>query len=114
MTKRKEESLLSILIRKPWYWSVIFSAVLYLLMRYGLPMIPISKDNSFGNWAPLFRNMISVFSKFAPLAWVFLMFIPFSLWHAHRKKRNLEKQSSVDSIKDLTWREFEKFQGQYT
>ena len=89
MSRRKEESMLSLLVRKPWYVSVMFSAVPYLLMRYGLPMIPISEDNSLGNWAPFFRNVISVFSKFAPLAWMFLIGVPFSLMHAHRKKRNL-------------------------
>ena len=107
MPRKKDESLSSILIRKPWYWSVIFSAVLFALMRYGAPLIPVGNDNSLGSLDPLFKSLLQTVSRMAPLALIFLIFIPFSLFHSFRRKRNLDKQRDVDSIKALTWREFE-------
>jgi restriction system protein len=107
MARRREESTISFLIRKPWYYSVIFSGLLYVILKYVVPLVPVGDPNEPFSLALISRNILDDISKLAPLAWIFLLAIPFSLFHSFRKKRNLNKQISVDSIQKLTWQEFE-------
>jgi restriction system protein len=102
---RKDESALNLLVRLPWWVSVILAGVAYVLLKYLIPTIP-------------FENMVfQALSRAAPVVapWVSLvLLIPaiISAINSLRRKRLLEDQKDLDSIRSLSWKEFEELVGE--
>lgn len=99
--RRKNEGILEILTELPWWVSVIVSATLYLTLKWLIPALQI--DNiilkGFTQASP---NLA------APLAILLLIPAPLSALNSWRKKRLLDKQNDIDSIRRLSWKEFEE------
>ena len=98
---RRDESILEILVLLPWWVSVIVSATVYIVMTVVIPGM-VSES-------PLLSAAAVVPPQFAPwIALIFLLPAPIS-WFGRRKKRlRLDAQRDVDTIKSLSWREFEQ------
>ncbi len=98
---RKNESILNLLMKSPWWVSVVFSAIVYFLLAVVVPTIAI--QNVF------LKGIAMAAPKLAPIfALVFLFPAPISFLNSYRKKKLLDKQKDLNSIKSLSWREFEE------
>lgn len=98
---RKDEGILSLLITLPWWVSVVVSAVVYIGMAFILPSITSEK---------LFvESSLEFLSLFAPyVAFMLLVPAPISAFNAWRKRRLLESQNNISTIRNLGWKQFEE------
>jgi restriction system protein len=100
--ERKEEGLFDLLILCPWWVGVVLSAGTFLILRYLLPAIPIAPAHVGA------KALIVAGQGFAPLvAVLFLMPAPVSALYAWRRRRLLDSQQGLDSIRALSWQRFE-------
>lgn len=98
---RRNRNVLDILILLPWWVSVIASAITYITLAFFLPSISI--DN------PVLQGFAKALSLFAPyVAFILLIPAPISAMNAWHKKKRLDQQTSIHSIRTLDWREFEE------
>jgi restriction system protein len=102
---RKNESILDLLAEAPWWVSVVVSGAAFLVLRYILP--GISSDNL----------GLKVMARTAPVVapWVsFVLLIPapVSAYKSWRKRKLLDSQKDLGSIRSLGWREFEDLVGE--
>jgi len=102
---RRDESLLNLLVERPWWVSVLASGIAFVIFRFILPSID-------------FRNMVlNSFAKglslVAPfIALVLLLPAPLSALRSWKKRKRLDSQKDLDSIRALNWREFEELVGE--
>ncbi|MCF7982683.1 MAG: restriction endonuclease [Pseudomonadales bacterium] len=102
---RRNDSILDILLILPWWVSVTVSAITYLFLAFVLPIITTE------NMA--ITILIKSLPHLAPyFAFILLIPAPFSALNSIRKRRMLEKQSSIQSLNDLSWKEFEELVGE--
>ena len=102
---RKNESILKLLIDSPWWISVVFSAFVFIFLRFVFPTI--------GSVNPI----VGVFSKaarmMAPLiSLVFLLPAPISALKSWQKKKLLDSRKDLGSVRMLSWRQFEEVVGE--
>mgnify|MGYP001229116022 FL=1 len=70
-------------------------------MVYALPNV--QTDN------PMIDMVFNAFAVPAPfIASVILLVAPFAYFNSHRKAKQLDTQRSLDTIRDLHWRNFEE------
>lgn len=98
---RKNEGWFETLIVLPWWVSVIVSASAYVGLKYIAPSI--ITDNMF--LQPMLQALPNIAIMFAI---VLLIPAPISAFTAWRKRKLLDNQKSIQTIRDLTWREFEE------
>ena len=104
MTKRND-NLLDLLSQCPWWISVVVSGVVYAALRFVIPAV------QFENL--LLRGFAHAGPTIAlPLSLVLLLPAPFSFFDSRRKRKLLDKQNDLDSIKSLSWKEFEELVGE--
>jgi restriction system protein len=101
---RRDEDLFDLLIDAPWWASVCVAAVVFLGMRFGLPALP--QDNI------LVKALGQQASQYAWIASIFLLPAGFSAIRSARKRRLLDRQSDIESIRALTWKQFEELLGE--
>jgi len=102
---RKNDSILLDLIELPWWASVIVAAIVYAGLTFVLPAV-LSK-------APLLKGVPDLPPRFVwMVAAVFLFPAPFAAIRAARKRRLLERQDGIESIRLLSWKEFEDLLGE--
>jgi len=102
---RKDESLLDSLALCPWWVSFALSLIVFLLLRFVLPAI------EFENFIlKAFANGASKGALFVALA--FLVPAPISALRSWKKRKRLDSQKDLDSIRTLGWREFEELVGE--
>ena len=102
---RKGEGILDLLAEAPWWMSVVVAGVAFLVLRYILPVVD-------GENLAL-KGLVRIAPVLAP--WVFLFFLvpaPFSIYNSWRKKKLLDSQKDLHSIRSLGWREFEELVGE--
>jgi restriction system protein len=98
---QKGPSTFKLLTQAPWWVSIIISAITYIGLGHVLPEVET------GN--PMIDIVLKGFSHSAPFfAGVFLVAAPFAFFNARRKRRLLDEQKDLDSIKELSWKEFEE------
>ena len=98
---RKDESALNLLARLPWWVSVIMAGTAYFFLKYLVPTIPIEN--------PILKAFSNAASIVAPLVCIVLLLPAIvSAINSFRRKRLLEDQKDLDSLKSLSWREFEE------
>jgi len=102
---KRDENLLDLLSQCPWWVSVAFSGVVYAVLRIILPAV------QFDNW--LLRGFAQAAPTIAlPLSVVLLVPAGISFFDAARKRKLLNKQTDLDSIRLLSWKEFEELVGE--
>ncbi len=102
---RKKESILDILVLFPWWLILIITVLLYVTLTYIVPAF------HFENL--VFRAFAYAAPKVAPLISIILIVVvAVSAINQLRKGKMLESQSGLDSIRNLSWREFEELVGE--
>ena len=102
---RKNESVLNLLVECPWWVSVLVSGIAFVFLKFIVPSI------DFGNtMANAFAKSLSNVALFVAL--VFLLPAPISALYSWRKRRLLDGQKGIDSVRALGWREFEELLGE--
>jgi restriction system protein len=102
---RRNESILNVLVQCPWWVSVIVSGAVYLFLKFIFPSIDFGST-----MANAFAKGIS--SAAPIIALVLLIPAPVAAFNSWRKRRLLDSQKGVDSIRALGWREFEELVGE--
>ena len=101
---RKRESLLFELSLLPWWVSATIAAVAFVGIVYVFPSMSIE--------SPLWRILVPLQSKAdyigISVAVLFLLLAALSFSESLRKKRLLDRQRSLESIRALPWRQFEE------
>jgi restriction system protein len=102
---RRNESILDLLAEAPWWVIFVVSGVAFLVLRY---VVPAAYGEDFmGRF--LARNTYAL----APWVSLFLLVpAPFSIYNSWRKKKLLDSQKDLHSIRSLGWREFEELVGE--
>lgn len=101
---RKNEGLLLELSLLPWWVSAAIAAVAFVGIVYVFPSMSIE--------SPLWAFAVPLQSKASyfgvPVAMILLLPAVVSLTERARKKRLLDRQRNLESIRDLPWRRFEE------
>ncbi|AUC89420.1 DUF2034 domain-containing protein [Alteromonas sp. MB-3u-76] len=98
---RKNTSFADLLFQAPWWVSVITAAITYVVMGHLLPSV--ETDNQ------LINMVFKALAMPAPYFAIFILFIaPFSFFNARRKAKQLDAQKSIETIRQLHWRNFEE------
>ncbi|MEP1448934.1 MAG: restriction endonuclease [Paraglaciecola sp.] len=102
---RKKYSLLLELSYLPWWVSVIISICVYAALKFVLPNMDFSNlyISSFVAAAP------NVAEWFAGL---FLVPAIFSIFNHQKRKQLIKKQSSIDTLRETSWSDFEVLVGE--
>lgn len=109
---RRRESGLDLIAAMPWPVGVVLGVLAYLLIRFGIG----AYFSAHGG--PLLQGVGQQASNgiFAPLAWVALgacwIGAAASYFRSRHRRQLLETQTGLDSIKALSWREFEMLVGE--
>jgi len=99
---RKNESLLNLLTRLPWWVGVAVAAVAYIFLKY---IVPPLLPNVLGG-RNLFAGASDFFAPFAALLCLLAGGLSaFKIW---RKGRMLGSQENIETVGNLSWREFEE------
>jgi restriction system protein len=102
---RRRESILYVLAEAPWWASLVFAGGAYVFVAYVAPAMLGAR--------PLFAGLRDSLKTFAPwVALVFLLPIPFAASRRRRTRRLLNQQTGIDSIRTMTWRDFERVVGE--
>ena len=102
---RKDESLLNLITRLPWQYSVLVAAAAYVLFRFIIPAIPVEN--------PTVRSVLQGVSTVAPLIVLVLLAAGFvSVVVSWQKRRLLNKQTGPGSVGALSWQQFEALVGE--
>jgi len=102
---RRSENILDILISLPWWCSLLTACITYVGMVFVLP--------HFQSDSLISQGIVIGAQRLAPfVALFFLLPIPFSLFNAQRKKNQLDEQRDIESIQNLSWRQFEELVGE--
>lgn len=102
---RKSDNILETLATLPWWFSVIVAVFVYATMAFLLPGIA---DDSV-----LTSGLAQMSSRLAPYGFLlFLLPVPVSLFNSWRKRRQLDVQQDIDTIRDLSWQRFEELVGE--
>lgn len=103
--RRKDDDLLGVLFlvyrETPWWVPLLVSAVVY----GGLRLTPLA--------FPLENPLRLLGVLFAPYAAVLVLLpaLP-AAWHKWRRRELVDRQRSLDTLREMTWREFETLVGE--
>jgi restriction system protein len=101
---RKDDGLLDVLSEAPWWVSILVAVIVFVGARWILPPI-LAHDRMWYTLANPSRDL----SWFAA---IFLLPAAFSALNARRKRRQLDQQKGLDSIRELSWKRFEELLGE--
>lgn len=96
---RRDENILGLLAQQPWWVSVSVAAIVYTALRFLVPAFTF--DNAF------LRAFASASPQFAWTAAIFLLPAVVAAFGALRNRRMLDRQSGIESIRALPWKQFE-------
>ena len=109
---RRKESGIEIVASMPWPVGVVLGLIAYIGIRYGIGWYLSSLNN------PVMQAMGKQLSAgaYAPFAWIVLAMFWIaalvSYFKSRHRKQLLETQTGLDSIRALSWREFEMLVGE--
>ncbi|MGE5212579.1 MAG: restriction endonuclease, partial [Nitrospirota bacterium] len=97
---RRNESILELLSQCPWWVSVIASATAFIGLKFIVPAVDVQN--------PFFKGLAGAAPSIAPMAFLLLLPAPVSFLNSRRKRKLLDKQKDLDSIRSLPWKQFEE------
>ena len=113
MGRRRNEGLLSTVSRLPWSFGIVLGVVLFLGVRYGVAALLGGSGNPF--LAPIGQQLAAG----GPLGWIAWLLLGvcwvgalLSFLERDKRKRLLEAQSGLESLRAMSWREFEVLVGE--
>ena len=102
---RRNDSVFEGLPKFPWWISVILAVVVYISFTYIVPSMAF--QNIF------FNAFTKISPSFAPIiAGMILFAAALSAFNAWRKGQLFNRQKDIETIRQLSWREFEEFVGE--
>jgi len=105
MARRKDESFFDLIAELPWWVGVVLATLAYVFIKFVFPAIVPT--------TPAIQAMARGFSQ---MAWLFaLPFLVVAIVSAVRqflRKRLLDRQVNLDSIRALPWEQFEHLVGE--
>lgn len=105
MGRRNDANILDVLILLPWWVSVLTSALAYAFLAFIAPSIALENQIS--------KMMLQAMSGMASFIALFLLIpAPFSYFKQRKKSTRLDTQTGIDTIRALSWREFEELVGE--
>lgn len=105
MGRRRKEGLLEVLVDFPWWVSVVAAVVVYVLVKWVAPAAFASNLILAG----MAKGLSGIAGYFAAL---FLLPAMFSLVRQVIRGKMLDAQRDLDSLRKLSWREFEGLVGE--
>jgi len=96
----KRTSFLDDLITLPWWFSLILAAVVYFGLKFYLPTVEFQSP-AFQGIGKMFPDMAGLFAS------IFVFTAAISAYHAWSRGELLDRQTSVKSIKAVSWKDFE-------
>lgn len=114
---RRRDPLLYDLIFLPWWVSVILAVGAYIGLAFVLPASICPGDSCAASASPqhiIPRQFASLSSILAPyIAVLLLVPAPISAFRDWKKRKLLDRQEGIESIRLLDWRKFEQLLGEY-
>ncbi|GGY17693.1 membrane protein [Rhodanobacter panaciterrae] len=111
MAKRKEGGI-ELLASMPWPIGFVLGIFAYVAIRYGIGWYMSTVNNPV--WQAMGRQLSA--GAYAPFAWIALilcwMAALASIMGSRRRRDLLEKQTGLDSLRAMSWREFEMLVGE--
>lgn len=101
----RKKTILDDLVILPWWFNLILAAITYFSLKYWLPTIEF-KSPIFQGIAGALPNMAGIFAT------ILIMVAAISAFHSWRKGELIESQTSVKSIQNISWKEFEYLVGE--
>ncbi len=101
---KRNDGLLELLVELPWWVSITVGTVVYVGLRFVIPAITFENQ--------IFKALAPVAPAVAWMAVLFLLPAVFSFFNTKRKRRLLDSQENLNSIRSLSWREFEELLGE--
>ncbi len=102
---RQSDNILNILTSLPWWVAVITATLVYVAMAFLLPLL--AGENIFAS------GLAQAASNLAPYGFLlFLLPVPISLLNSRRKRKLLDIQQDINSIRSLSWQHFEELVGE--
>lgn len=96
---------MGLLVTLPWWCSIITTMLAYVGLRYLLPELLPDR--------PFFLAWKTALPKLAPVvATLLLIPAPISAFNSYRKRKQLDTQSGLESIRSLSWKQFEELVGE--
>ncbi len=102
---RRQSELVTLLVALPWWISLILAAVAYGVLTYGVPHLRLSNP------------FLQSFALAAPqLAWPVTLFLlglaVVAAAAAFYRRRLLDRQRDLESLRQTTWQDFERLVGE--
>lgn len=102
---RRSKTILDDLALLPWWFNIILAAFVYLSFRYFVPLIAFQ--------SPFLKGIAIALPSLAPfVAGILCIVGAISAFNAWRKGEILEKQTGIDTLRTISWREFEELVGE--
>ena len=105
MGRKREEGVFELLTQLPWWISVIASGLVYGFLAWMLP--------SMAGQSVLVKGMAQGLTANAWLfAALFLIPAPIAFFNASRRRKLLDSQTGIASIRAMSWQDFELLVGE--
>ncbi len=105
--RRRQESGAIELVKAHWSVSVVLGLIVFAVMKWGGPAFATRTDN------PFIKPFLSGFSNLAPYSLLIFAILALASFLFARKRRGLvDSQSGLDSLRALSWQEFEWMVGE--
>jgi len=102
---RRGKTILDDLVLLPWWVNIILAAVVFLTFKYWIPSL------SYQN--PFIKGIATALPLLAPIvAGILCIVAALSAFNSWRKGELLERQSGIDTLQKIGWREFEELVGE--
>lgn len=102
---RRDEGLLDLLMELPWWVSVCVATTIYVALMFIVPSITFN--------GIFVKNLAQLAPRFAWMAAaIFLLPAAGSAIQSFRKRRMFDRQSGIESIRSLSWKQFEELLGE--
>ncbi|WP_430388851.1 restriction endonuclease [Dyella sp. 20L07] len=109
---RRKVSGIELLASMPWPIGFVLGFVVYIAIRYGIGWYLSTVNNPV--WQTMGRQLSA--GAYAPLAWIALILCWIgalaSFIGSRRRRHLLETQTGLDSLRAMSWREFEMLVGE--
>lgn len=106
MARRKKGGLLEELSTIPWWINTLLAAIAYFGLKYLLPSIQFKSQ--------IHQTFATAISGFAGIfAFIILVGALMSFFNQLKRKKLLENTDKLESIRQLSWQEFELLVGEY-
>ena len=97
---RRNESLCEILLKSPWWASVVLGVFAFAGLRWGV-------HAWFGD-NRMAQPIVTVASNYAPfVALIFGVLASLSFWFGKRRQALVDQQTSLESLRGVPWKDFE-------